>query len=694
MASELNVVYGGTTPQAETPPLAGTTANAPPSPKPPGSTADTGGQDDLTVDSLDPAPGRDPDSEPLVGTSVAEDSAAVNQQSVAPDPPATADPSQVSTTTTGEGDPPSLADAEPAVTAEPRSESSASAGSSDSFGRGVPGMPGLPVSDGGPEPADEEVPDPDDMGTLAQEHSHLPYVQPGEICSGIVVNIGPGGVVIDVGGKTEGLAPIEDFHDRAGDVVVKEGEQIEVFVESRGAAGEYAALSYRRAQQSRIWSVLEEAETTREPIQAEVTGRVKGGLAVDVGVSAFLPGSQVDLKPVRDLDALIGQSLPVRVVKTNKRRGNVVVSRRSLLEEERDRIKKQTIERIEEGAAITGTVKNVTEYGAFVDLGGIDGLIHVTDISYGRIKGPSEVLRKGQEVTAKVLQFDREKEKVSLSLKHLQPDPWEGIADRYKAGEKTTGKVASLSDYGVFVELETGVEGLVHASELTWSRRRGHPSKLYKAGDPIEVMVLAVKPDERRISISVKQLRPDPWFQLEERLPPGTIVEGRLRNLASYGAFLEIEEGVDGLIHVSDLSWDLKPKNPQDVLKKGQTVKAVVLHADKENHRLSLGLKQLQPNVWETFFSSCVMGDIVAGRVTRKAKFGCFVELAEGVEGLCHNLEIPKASGRKKKELQVGQTYSFRVIKLEELERRIGLSRRNIDDSADDSAAAEAAATV
>lgn len=692
MASESNVVYDGTTSQAETPPLAGTTVTALPPPKPAGSSADTGSQDDAAVAPLDPTPLQDTSSQPAVSAPAAEGSSTEDtQESAPPQAPAKADLPQDPPTAGEAGDPPSLTDAEPAVRAETASESSTSAGPGDSSGREAPGMP---ASDGGPDLADEEVPDPDEVETLTEGYGHLPYVQPGEICSGIVVSIGPGGVVIDVGGKTEGLAPIEDFHDRAGDVVVKEGEEIEVFVESRGAAGEYAALSYRRAQQSRIWSLLEEAESTREPIQAEVTGRVKGGLAVDVGVSAFLPGSQVDLKPVRDLDALIGQSLPVRVVKTNRRRGNVVVSRRNLLEEERDRIKKQTIEKIEEGAVITGTVKNVTEYGAFVDLGGIDGLIHVTDISYGRIKGPSEVLKKGQEVTAKILQFDREKEKVSLSLKHLQPDPWEGIADRYKVGEKVTGKVASLSDYGVFVELETGVEGLVHSSELTWSRRRGHPSKLYKAGDPIEVIVLAVKPDERRISISVKQLRPDPWFQLEERLPPGTIVEGRVRNLASYGAFLEIEEGVDGLIHVSDLSWDLKPKNPQEVLKKGQTVKAVVLHADKENHRLSLGLKQLQPNVWETFFSSCVMGDIVKGRVTRKAKFGCFVELAEGVEGLCHNMEIPKVSGRKRKDLQVGQTHSFRVIKLEEFERRIGLSRRNIEDSADDSITAEAAASV
>lgn len=557
-----------------------------------------------------------------------------------------------------------------------------------------PGMPGMPTEPNSAGESEDNPPHPSELGELIEGHDDLPDVRPGEICKGLVVSIGPAGVIIDIGGKTEGLAPIDDFRDATGDVIVKEGDEIEVFVQTQAEGGEYAALSFRRALQARIWSIIEEAETTREPIHGHVTGRVKGGLAVDLGIPAFLPSSQIDLRPVRDLDALVGRSIPVRVVKTNKRRGNVVVSRRSILEEERQRLKQETLRQLTAGAVVTGTVKNVTDYGAFVDLGGIDGLIHVSDISYGRFKAPSEILHKGQEIQAKVLHFDAEKEKVSLSLKHMKPDPWEGVEERYKTAEKVTGKVAGLSDYGVFVELETGVEGLIHVSELTWSRRCRHPSKLYKVGDPIEVIVLKVKHAERRISISVKRLKPDPWSALEERLPVGTVVEGRVRNLAPYGAFVEIEEGVDGLIHASDLSWDRKIKSPQEVLKKGETVPAVVLHIDRENRRLSLGLKQLQPNVWETFFSSCGLGDTVVGRVTRKAKFGCFVELAAGVEGLCHNLEIAKGSGRKKKGLEVGESYSFRIIKIDEFERRIGLSRRHVEDTSATAEPAEATAKI
>lgn len=557
-----------------------------------------------------------------------------------------------------------------------------------------PEMPGLPTEPNSAGESEDDLPNPAELAELIEGHDDLPDVRPGEICKGLVVSIGPAGVIIDIGGKTEGLAPIDDFRDPAGDVIVKEGDEIEVFVENQGEGGEYAALSFRRAQQARIWAIIEEAETTREPIHGQVTGRVKGGLAVDLGIPAFLPSSQVDLRPVRDLDALVGRSIPVRVVKTNKRRGNVVVSRRSILEEERQRLKQETLRHLTAGAVVTGTVKNVTDYGAFVDLGGIDGLIHVTDVSYGRFKGPSEILQKGQEIQAKVLHFDAEKEKVSLSLKHMNPDPWDGVAERYKKGETVAGTVAGLSDYGVFVELETGVEGLVHVSELTWSRRCRHPSKLYKVGDPIEVIVLDVKHAERRISISVKRLKPDPWSALEERLPVGTVVEGRVRNLAPYGAFVEIEEGVDGLIHASDLSWDRKIKSPQEVLKKGESVPAVVLHIARENRRLSLGLKQLQPNVWEMFFGSCGLGDTVVGRVTRKAKFGCFVELATGVEGLCHNLEIGKGAGRKKKGLEVGESYSFRIIKIDEFERRIGLSRRHIEDASAIAEPAEADAKV
>ena len=684
MASEPDVFNSGSSPRAETVNMAGSVLDEPIGPKPPVSASgSTGDPDPIASHPVSAGVPADNDSStPSNAPSQAADTAAAGEAPPAPTEEANA------------GQQPDAAPAESAPAAEPvqepaKTETGATPAAEQTSA--TPGMPGMPGPSDGADVPEEDVPDPTDFGALVEEFDDSLVVRPGEICKGIVVSIGPAGVIVDIGGKTEGLAPIDDFRDQAGDVIVKEGEEIDVFVESRGAVGEYATLSFRRAQQARIWEIIEEAETTQETIHAHVTGRVKGGLAMDLGVPAFMPGSQVDLRPVRDLDALVGQSIPVRVVKTNRRRGNVVVSRRAILEEERDRLKQETLKHLEEGAVISGTVKNVTDYGAFVDLGGIDGLIHVTDISYGRIKSPSEVLQKGQTVESKVLSFDEAKGKVSLSLKHMKPDPWEGIADRYKTGEKATGNVASLSDYGVFVQLEEGVEGLVHVSELTWSRRRRHPSKIYKVGDPIEVMVLGVKNDERRISISVKRLQPDPWSALEERLPVGTVVEGRVRNLASYGAFVEVEEGVDGLIHVSDLSWDRNVKNPQELVKKGDTVRAVVLRIDHENRRLSLGLKQLQPNVWEAFFGSCLLGDTVTGKVTRKAKFGCFVELAPGVEGLCHNLEIPKASGGKKKGLEVGESYSFRVIKLDEFERRIGLSRRHVEDAAE---SAEAATTA
>lgn len=684
MTSKLDVLHDGSPSQAEALNVAGSALDGSLAPPPFVATEGPETPRDTVADHPDPAPATSNTDAPAVPPAQPADTPPTAETSATETPTESPNSPEETEATLAE----SVSATEP--TQESPQPATASTGPAE-HASSVPGMPGLPTPSDDAEAPDDDLDDPAELGALMEEYDDSPVVQPGEICKGIVVSIGPAGVIVDIGGKTEGLAAIEDFHNQAGDVVVEEGEEIDVFVESRGAVGEYASLSFRRAQQTKIWAIIEEAETTQETIHAHVTGRVKGGLAVDLGVPAFLPGSQVDLRPVRDLDSLVGQSIPVRVVKTNRRRGNVVVSRRTILEEERDRLKQETLKHLAEGAVVSGTVKNVTDYGAFVDLGGIDGLIHVTDISYGRIKGPSDVLQKGQTIEAKVLSFDEAKGKVSLSLKHMKPDPWEGITERYKTGEKATGKVASLSDYGVFVELEDGVEGLVHVSELTWSRRRRHPSKIYKAGDPIEVMVLGVKHDDRRISISVKRMQPDPWSALDERLPVGTVVEGRVRNLASYGAFVEVEEGVDGLIHVTDLSWDRKLKGPQEMLKKGDTVRAVVLRIDHENRRLSLGLKQLQPNVWEAFFSTCLLGDTMTGRVTRKAKFGCFVELAPGVEGLCHNLEIPKATAGKKKGLDVGGSYSFRVIKLDEFERRIALSRRHVTDEPE---SAEAATTA
>jgi small subunit ribosomal protein S1 len=415
-------------------------------------------------------------------------------------------------------------------------------------------------------------------------------------------------------------------------------------------------------------------------VSGRVLGRTKGGLAVDVGVKAFMPASQADVRPLHNLDALIGQDIAVKVVKLNRRRGNVVVSRRMAIEEELNARKAALLELLHEGAIVRGVVKNLTDYGAFVDLGGVDGLLHVSDMSWGRVGHPSEVVHPGDEITVKVLKFDREKERISLGLKQVLPDPWENVAERYPVNSRVIGRVVSITDYGAFVELEPGVEGLIHVSEMTWSRRMKHPSKVVKVGDEVEAVVLAVQPRERRISLGLKQLEPDPWTTVESRYSVGSVVEGRVRKLMDFGAFVEIEEGIDGLVHVSDLSWTKRVKHPSEVLKKGQMVQAVILHIDAAHRRLSLGIKQLQPDAWETFFRSHQVGDIVRGRVCRAAAFGVFVEVAPGVEALCHNSEIPGAPDRNRDEspLPIGEEMEFKIIKLNEAEKRIGLSLKAV----------------
>jgi small subunit ribosomal protein S1 len=505
---------------------------------------------------------------------------------------------------------------------------------------------------------------------------HEPAIRPGELCQGQIISIDGENVIVDYGGKTEGILPLAELRE-AGIAEPAAGQNIEVSVESLGSPGDYAVLSFLKAYRSRLWEQVETAFRQKEQLTARVTERVKGGLTVDIGIPAFLPGSQADVRPVPDLDSLVGQEIPVRIVKLSRGRGNVVVSRRALLEEELQQRRQQTLAGLSEGATVTGTVKNVTNYGAFIDLGGIDGLLHVTDISWGRVRNPAEVLQAGQEITLKVLKFDSEKERVSLSLKHMQPDPWENIEQRYQEAGRVTGRVVSITDYGAFVELEPGLEGLIHVSELSWSKRLKHPSKVLKLDQQVEAAITQVNTPERRISLSLKRLQRDPWVNLGERYPIGQMVQGRVRNLTSYGAFVEIEEGVDGLVHVSDLSWSNKVKHPKDELKKGQIIRAVVLHIDEENRRVSLGIKQLEPDVWEKFFSLHLAGDDVKGQVTRLAKFGAFVELAPGVEGLCHNSEMSAGYGKQRKPaLRAGEEYEFRIIKLDEFDKKISLSRR------------------
>jgi small subunit ribosomal protein S1 len=391
-----------------------------------------------------------------------------------------------------------------------------------------------------------------------------------------------------------------------------------------------------------------------------------------------MPGSQIAARPVYNLDQFVGTETPVKIVKLNRRRGNVVVSRRIAVEEQEHSRKSHALEALHEGAVVQGVIKNLTDYGAFVDLGGIDGLLHVSDMSYGRIQHPSEMVHVGDEVTVKVLKFDRDKERISLGIKQLAPNPWETVEERYPRGARVIGRVVSVTDYGSFVELEPGVEGLIHISEMTWSRRMKHPSKVVHVGDEVEAVVLEVKPRDRRVSLGMKQLEADPWTTVADRYSIGSVVEGRVRKLTDFGAFIEIEEGIDGLVHISDLSWTKRVGHPSEVLKKGQLVQAVVLQIDPENRRLSLGIKQLQPDAWETFFQTHVPGDVVRGKVCRASNFGVFVEVAPGVEGLCHNSEITPAADRRKTEppLPIGQEFEFKVIKLNESEKKIGLSYR------------------
>ena len=441
----------------------------------------------------------------------------------------------------------------------------------------------------------------------------------------------------------------------------------------------YVVLSYQKAQRIRVWEDIEKAYNDKTPIKGKVVERVKGGLSVDIGARAFLPGSQVDLKPVRNLDALKGQDIEVRIIKLNKKRGNIVVSRKQMLEEEVGEKRAKTLEKLAEGAVLTGVVKNLTDYGAFVDMGGIDGLLHITDMSWGRLTHPRDLVNVGDEIHVKVLKYDKDKQRVSLGFKQLTPDPWLDAAHRYPVGAHVKGRVISITDYGAFVELEQGIEGLVHVSEMTWSKRNKHPSKIVSVGQKVETVVLNVNPRERRISLGLKQLETNPWETLQEKYPIGSTVEGRVRNLTDFGAFVEIEDGIDGLVHVSNLSWTKRVKHPSEVLKKGEKVKTIVLGIDTSQRRLSLGVKQLQPDVWETFFSTHRVGDVLHGKVLRVASFGAFVEIADGVEGLCHNSEAADAQGAPLR-LEPGQDFDFKIIKMNPDEKKVGLSIRAVGE--------------
>ena len=500
------------------------------------------------------------------------------------------------------------------------------------------------------------------------------------VVTGTVVKITDKHVVVDIGLKSEGLIPLDQVLDAAGVPKFAIGDTVEVVVEREETEGGYL-VSYEKALRHKVWDKLEEAANTKTPVKGMVLARVKGGLTVDIGIKAFLPGSQVEVRPVRNLDGYIGTEIEVRVIKLNKKRGNVVISRKELLEEDQNAKKEVTLSTLEEGAVFTGVVKNLTDYGAFVDMGGLDGLLHITDMSWGRLTHPRDLVNVGDEIQVKVLKFDKDKQRVSLGFKQLTPDPWLDATERYPIGAQVRGRVLSVTDYGAFVELEQGIEGLVHVSEMTWSKRMKHPSKMVKPGDEVDTIILSVNPTDRRISLGMKQLQDNPWEQLEDKYPTGAIIEGRVRNLTDFGAFIEIEDGIDGLVHVSNLSWTKRIKHPSEVLKKGEKVKAIVLGVEPENRRLSLGVKQLQPDVWDTFFAQHRVGDVIKGKTLRTAQFGAFVEIAEGVEGLCHVSEAVDEHG-KQITLEVGDEHEFKIVKMNQEEKKVGLSIKAVGEEA------------
>ncbi len=503
-----------------------------------------------------------------------------------------------------------------------------------------------------------------------------------QIVTGTVLKVTPQYVVVDIGYKSEGVIPVAELQDHEGNVTVQRGDEVAVMREPGHTEEGYIHLSHQKAQRLRSWDEIEKAFNEKTPVKARVIDRIKGGVTVDIlGARAFLPGSQVDLRPVRNLEALKGQEIEVRIIKLNKKRGNIVASRKQLLEEEQAEKRTKTLEHLEEESILTGSVKNLTDYGAFVDLGGIDGLLHITDMSWGRLTHPRDLVNVGDQIQVKVLKFDKDKQRVSLGFKQLTPDPWLDASERYPIGAHVRGRVISVTDYGAFIELEQGIEGLVHVSEMTWSKRMKHPSKLVNVGDQVEAVVLNVNPTERRISLGLKQLESNPWETLHEKFPVGTVVEGKVRNLTEFGAFIEIEDGIDGLVHVSNLSWTKRVKHPSEVLKKGDKVKAIVLAIEPDQRRLSLGVKQLQPDSWDTFFEQHRVGDVIHGKVLRLASFGAFVEIADGVEGLCHNSEAVDAHGAPIK-LESDQEHEFKIIKMNQAEKKVGLSIRAVGEEA------------
>jgi small subunit ribosomal protein S1 len=513
------------------------------------------------------------------------------------------------------------------------------------------------------------------LDQFEQEQSSL---QEGEVVRGTVIGISERGVVIDFGYKSEGIVNQNEFMEN-GQLTVKRGDEVDVLVKNMETGEGFPVLSRADAVRLRAWDDLEKAYEEGTPIKGRVAERIKGGVRVDIdGIAAFLPGSQVDVRPIRNLDSLRGREIEAKVIKLNRKRSNVVLSRKALLEEQNAGRKDETLDQIEEDIIVEGQIKNLTDYGAFVDLGGVDGLLHVTDMSWSRVQTPGELFKVGDTVQVKVLRFDRSRERVSLGYKQLLPDPWESVEERFPLHMRMNGRVASVTDYGAFVELEPGVEGLVHVSEMSWSKRVKHPSKIVNPGDIVDVEVLGVDPKGRRISLGMKQIQENPWATLADRYQVGARVHGRVRNLTDFGAFIEIEDGIDGLVHVSDISWSRRIKHPGELLKKGQAVDAVITAIEPENRRMSLSIKELEPNAWNDFVASHKPGDVVKGKIARFASFGAFVELGDNLEGLCHISELSEDRIAKPEDaVQLGQEMDFRVLRIDAENKKIGLSARS-----------------
>ena len=530
---------------------------------------------------------------------------------------------------------------------------------------------------------DDAIHETDNFMELFEES--LKSIQEGEVIKGEIVQIDREYVSVDIGYKSEGQIPIQEFIDLEGNLTAKVGDVVDVLLEHREDAKGTVILSKEKAAKIEIWDEVKEAYENEGTIRGKIISRVNGGLSVDIGLRAFLPGSQIDLRPVRDMDALVGMEHEFKIVKYNKRRGNIVLSRRAILEAERIALREKTLELLQEGAVLDGTVKNIAHYGLFIDIGGIDGLVHVSDMSWGRIGHPSEMYQIGDEVKVKVLHFDRRKERVSLGIKQLTPDPWSEAEQKYPVGTRINGRVVSLTDYGAFVEVEEGIEGLLHVSEMSWSRKIRHPSQILNVGDVVDAMVLKLDVAKKRISLGTKQVEPSPWDIIAEKHPVGTTIEGTIMNITDFGIFIGIDEGIDGLVHISDISWTRRIKHPSELFKRDQEIQAVVLNIDKENQRFSLGIKQLRPDPWDMIPETYKPGIRITGTVTNVTDFGVFVELEEGIEGLVHVSELPEnKGGNPLSRFQVDDVIHAEVVNVSRENKKIGLSIRKLEERSEE----------